>query len=185
MKNMSDKTKRWMFIAGGLVLSAVLVAAIAAQYKTPPAKDAEIPAQSSKSQSVVVEIPDMTEKENTTVVPPIKAPEETESVNGVDKGIEQTIQPDIPKKPTYTEEQLTNPDMKPNGEKAEPEEKEPEKASNPEAPPKNEKQPQGGDTKNGKVYVPGFGWIDDIGEGQGTVGESDGDINKQVGIMGE
>ena len=46
-------------------------------------------------------------------------------------------------------------------------------------------QPQNGDTQNGSIYIEGFGWIPD--EGGGTIQEeihSDGDINKQVGIMG-
>ncbi|EGW36662.1 DUF6550 family protein, partial [Desulfosporosinus sp. OT] len=41
-----------------------------------------------------------------------------------------------------------------------------------------------GDKKDGQVYIPGFGWVKDEGGGsQGKVGKSDGDINKQVGIM--
>ena len=40
-----------------------------------------------------------------------------------------------------------------------------------------------GITNDGKIYVPGFGWIDDIGEGQGTAVDGDGDINKQIGNM--
>ena len=46
-------------------------------------------------------------------------------------------------------------------------------------------QPQNGDTQNGSIYIEGFGWIPD--EGGSSVQhniDSDGDINKQVGIMG-
>lgn len=46
-------------------------------------------------------------------------------------------------------------------------------------------QPQNGDTQNGAIYIEGFGWIPD--EGGSSVQhniDSDGDINKQVGIMG-
>ena len=40
--------------------------------------------------------------------------------------------------------------------------------------------------EDGKIYVPGFGWItDNGGGGQGTTVDGDGDINKQVGNMGE
>lgn len=36
----------------------------------------------------------------------------------------------------------------------------------------------------GKIYVPGFGWIkNEGGGGKGVKVDSDGDINKQVGIM--
>lgn len=187
MKNMNDKTKRWLFIAGGLALSAVLVVAIAGQFRTPPIQDVDIPPQRSSSQNVTVDTPDIAEKEDDIVVPPIQIPEESESANGVDKGNEQTIQPDISEKPTYTEEELKNPDQKPNGDKVTDGDKpqDHDKVEKPVTPPKRDNQPQGGDKKDGQIYVPGFGWIDDIGEGQGTVGESDGDINKQVGIMGE
>ena len=41
------------------------------------------------------------------------------------------------------------------------------KVEKPAEAPKKDDEPQGGDTNNGKIYVPGFGWIDDIGEGQG------------------
>lgn len=45
-------------------------------------------------------------------------------------------------------------------------------------------QPKSGDKKNGKVYIPGFGWVKDEGGGsQGEVVGSDGDIHKQVGQM--
>ena len=65
---------------------------------------------------------------------------------------------------------------------------------NPDTPPVYDKEqttveekssePKSGDKKDGKVYIPGFGWVKDEGGGsQGKVGKSDGDINKQVGIM--
>jgi hypothetical protein len=45
-------------------------------------------------------------------------------------------------------------------------------------------EPQGGEKKDGKVYLPGFGWIEDHGGGgEGKVVDGDGDINKQVGTM--
>lgn len=186
MKNMNDKTKKRLIIAGGLILSAILVTAITYQFKTPPVSDADIPPQNSSSQSVVAN-PDITGKEDTITVPPINIPADSESANGVDKGTEQTIQPDASKKPTYTEEELKNQDKKPNGDKVTENDKaqDHDKVEKPVTPPKTDNQPQGGDKKGDKIYVPGFGWIDDIGEGQGTVVDGDGDINKQVGTMGE
>lgn len=186
MKNMNDKTKKRLFVAGGIALSAVLVMAIAGQFRTPPIQDVDIPSQSSSSPNVVVDNPDITEKEDGIAVPPIQIPEEHESANGVDKGTEQTIQPDTSEKPNYTEEELKNPGQKPNGDKVTENDKaqDHDKVEKPVTPPKTDNQPQGGDKKDGQIYVPGFGWIDDIGEGQGIVVDGDGDINKQVGIMG-
>ena len=185
MKNINEKVKKWLIISGGLVLSVVLLVAIMSQFKAPPINDLNLPDQNSKTQKVAVESPIITEKEDDIKVPPIEIEMETNNANGVDKGTEQTIQPD-PIKPEYTDEQLKNPDQKPNGEKVTEQDKpvEHNKVEKPSTPPKSDNQPQGGEKKNGQIYVPGFGWIDDIGEGQGTVVDGEGDINKQVGIMG-
>ena len=185
MKNINDRIKRWLLIAGGLALSAVLMVAIMSQFKAPPINDLDLPEQNSSTQKVAVENLDITEKEDDIKVPPIRIQEESKASNGIDEGTEQTIQPD-PIKPEYTDEQLKNPDQKPNGEKVTEQDKPTEhnKVEKPSTPPKSDNQPQGGEKKNGQIYVPGFGWIDDIGEGQGTVVDGEGDINKQVGIMG-
>lgn len=185
MKNINNKVKKWLIISGGLVLSMVLFVAIMSQFKVPSINDLDLPDQNSDTQKVAVESPDITEKEDDIKVPPIEIEKEPSNANGVDKGTEQTIQPD-PIKPEYTDEQLKNPDQKPNGEKATEQDKpvEHNKVEKPNTPPKSDNQPQGGEKKNGQIYVPGFGWIDDIGEGQGTVVDGEGDINKQVGIMG-
>jgi hypothetical protein len=185
MKNINEKVKKWLIISSGLVLSAVLLVAIMSQFNVPPINDLDLPDQNSDTQKVAVESPDITGKEDDIKVPPIEIEKETNNANGVDKGTEQTIQPD-PVKPEYTDEQLKNPEQKPNGEKVTEQDKpvEHNKVEKPSTPSKSDNQPQGGEKKNGQIYVPGFGWIDDIGEGQGTVVDGEGDINKQVGIMG-
>ena len=187
MKNINEKVKKWLIISGGLVLSAVLLVAIMSQFKAPPINDLDLPDPNSTTQKVAVESPDMTEKENDIKVSPIEIEKEPNNANGVDKGIEQTIQPD-PIKPEYTDEQLKNPDQKPNGEKVTEKDKpvEHNKVEKPNTPPKSDNEPQGGDVNSkGEIYLPGFGWIKNSGENQRIAGESDGDINKQVGIMGE
>ncbi|WMJ77033.1 MULTISPECIES: DUF6550 family protein [unclassified Sedimentibacter] len=187
MKNINNKVKKWLIISGGLVLSMVLLVVIMNQFKAPPINDLDLPDQNSDTQKVAVESPDITEKEDDIKVPPIEIEKETNNANGVDKGTEQTIQAD-PIKPEYTDEQLINPDQKPNGEKVTEQDKPVEhtKVENPSTSPKSDNQPQGGDVNSkGETYLPGFGWIKNSGENQGIAGESDGDINKQVGIMGE
>lgn len=190
MKNMNDKTKKWLIAAGGLALCAVLVVAITGQFKTEKPTDAPLPSQSSSASDVTVDssAPDTTEKENEVVIQTPDATPPASSDNGaVDTGTEQTIQGDVTK-PEYTEEELKNPDQKPNGEPVTEKDtvQDHDKVETPVTPPKTDDQPQGGDTQNGKIYVPGFGWIDDQGGGgEGVVGESDGDINKQVGTMGQ
>lgn len=90
---------------------------------------------------------------------------------------------------------LTNPKSaeKP-AEPPKPQPKEPEQPQSPDTPPTYEEkdvqpnkpanEPKAGDKNaEGKVYFPGFGWIDDSGPSQGSISESDGDWNKQVGTM--
>ena len=180
---MNNKTKKWLIVIGCLVLCAALVAGISHQFKSQkPADDleaeAELPISSQSDVTVDTDIP--TEKdEDLVVVPPdTTLPENTDN-GAVSSGTAQTIQGDV-SKPEYTEEQLRNPDQKPNGEKVTEDEVEPSENT-----PKTDNQPQGGDTKDGQIYVPGFGWItDNGGGGQGTTVDGDGDINKQVGSMG-
>lgn len=179
MKNMNDKTKKWLFVAGGVAVSIVLIAMIAGQFKKAPIND---------SQNAVVETPDIPDEEKDITVPDVEIPEQSENSNGDDTGTEQTIQPNVSEKPNYTEEELKNPNQKPNGDPVTENDKvqDHDKVEKPVTPPKDDNQPQGGDVNNkGETYLPGFGWIENSGENQGTVVDGDGDINKQVGTMGE
>ncbi len=120
-------------------------------------------------------------------MPEIEIPDMEKADNGaIDTGTEQTIQGDVEKPKEPTEKQLTDPTQKPNGEKVEtpPEPVAHDKVEKPTETPKNNDVPQGGDTNNqGKTYLPGFGWIENSGENQGTTVDGDGDINKQIGNM--
>lgn len=186
MKNMSDKTKRRLVVGVSLAACAILVVLIGSRFMTEPQTDDPIPSQSSEPSDVTVDTD--TEKNSEVVVsaPDISSAAGTDSSvpagGGDDSGTEQTIQSDVAK-PEYSDEQLTNPSQKPNGEGVA---ESPQTENNSGQSPNTsitENQPQGGDTKDGKIYVPGFGWIDDVGEGQGTTVDGDGDINKQVGEM--
>ena len=95
---------------------------------------------------------------------------------------------------TDTEKPETTPPPAPEGktEREDPGEDHPVN-SDPEVPkvttPPAEKEPAnnepapGASNGSGAVYDPVFGWIVP-GNGQETIGDSDGDINKQVGNMG-
>ena len=119
--------------------------------------------------------PPMEETTTPTVeIPDVSAPENTPTQEQADPvlDVEQEDQVDVDltdseKKPETTPPQAASENNEPI-------------VSNPAA-----NQPQNGDTQNGSIYIEGFGWIPD--EGGGTIQEeihSDGDINKQVGIMG-
>lgn len=181
MKNVNDKAIKRLIIAGGIIICVVLVLLISTRLQKEPVTDVAMPETSVASGEVVVddstpaESVESTEKEEVTV-PPIEVTESSDNENGADDtGTEQTIQADIPEKPTYTEEQLTNPTQTPDGEKVEP----PKKGETPKAPVEDvevkDKYTSGG--------LPGFDNVPDGGSNQVVDGESDGDINKQVGTM--
>lgn len=52
-----------------------------------------------------------------------------------------------------------------------------------DAKPSNSEPKVGDRNDKGEIYIAGFGWIKEIGESEGTIIDSDGDINKQVGTM--
>ena len=186
MKNINDKTKRRLIVSGGLIISVILIILISAQFRKEPIAEAELPNESEETVDIILETPQNTEKEEQIIVPEIEITDKETKDNGaIDTGTEQTIQrdPEKPKEPT--KEQLEDPTQKPNGEKVEtpPEPAEHDKVEKPAETQKKNDEPQGGDSNNGKIYVPGFGWIDDVGEGQGTTVDGEGDINKQIGNM--
>jgi len=176
-----NKTKKWLLIAGGLAISAVLVVAIAGQFQTEKPADALLPSQSSSVSDVTVDSNalDNTEKEKDIVTTTSDVTQPASSDNGaVDTGTEQTIQGDVTK-PEYTEEELKNPEQKPNGDSVTENDKvqDHDKVETPVAPPAPSKPSGGGNS------IPGFDNVPNLGENQVIEGKSDGDINKQVGTM--
>lgn len=103
------------------------------------------------------------------------------------------LQPE--KEVTEVEVPLTDPTSTPKPtEPPKPEPKETDKPHSPDTPPiyeEKETQPNkpqdepkaGNKNENGKVLVPGFGWVEQGGPSQGSKSESDGDWNKQIGTM--
>lgn len=174
MKNMNDKRKKQLVAVGGLAVSAALIGMIAWQFRKAPVKDVELSPQIDQVPNVVVESPYITEKEISVV--PIKIPTESETTSEDDTATEQTIQPDIPKKPTYTEEALTNPNQKPNGEQVEPPTPE-----NPN-PPQTQEKPQEKPV-NPTGGLPGFDNVPNMGENKIIEAEDMYENGNKVGIM--
>lgn len=190
---MNIKTKKWLLVAGCLVICAVLVALIGSSFSTQPVRDGDISATDGTNNGVTVSpgsdlsADDTAEPENSDtpaiVVNPSADIPATTSGGAVSTGTEQTIQPDVTK-PEYDEKTLTDPTKTPDGKPV----SEPPKSvdldavTTPDAPVSS--GPQGGDTNNkGQVYVPGFGWIDDVGEGQGTTNDDMYENGNKIGIM--
>lgn len=166
MKNISDKTKKRLAIAGCLAACVVLVVLIGSRFI--PEKSAEQPlsSQSSQSSQVTVNTDEEKGKEVVVATPNTSQPAITE--NGADSsGTDQTIQGDVSKPPAPSKEQLTDPSQKPNS------------SAN--------KGSENGTSTDGSSQsgdgLPGFDNVPNGGPNQVIEVDGDGDINKQVGEM--
>lgn len=185
MKNMNDKTKKRLILAGGVLISAVLLVMIGARFTKEPVTEADVPSQSTEISDVMVEDPNeiaTTEKEEEVTAVPTGVTEEPKQDSGVvDTGTEQKIQEDIPEKPTYTKEQLTDPTQKPNGEKVESPKAE-EKDTTPTATPKPKKT-ETSTEQNASGGLPGFDSVPDGGANQVTEADDMYENGNKIGDM--
>lgn len=182
MKNMNNKTKKWLAVTGGLAVCAVLVMLISQQFQTEKPTDAPLPSQSQASSDVTVDN-GIAGKEITVQKPDITKPENTDN-GAVSTGTEQTIQGDV------TKPQEPEPPKTSDGtDRTPPKDKDhtftPE---NPDTPPtykpdEAEKKPAESKPSGGGNSVPGFDNVPDGGANQVIEVDGDGDINKQVGTM--
>lgn len=202
---MKRKHKQMLLIAGCAVACTVLVAVIGSRFRTPLEITSTGAESSTETESVTMEMePNPEIQETSTERATEETPEETKEIVIQTESAkpaesretkaavpvqtdqkEQAIQPS-PEKPTAPpEEVLSDPTQKPDGEKVEgtPVAEEHEAVVPPSEPPAQAGEPQYWDTQDGKIYVPGFGWIDEIGEGQGTVAEDMYENGNKIGIM--
>jgi len=162
MKNISDKTKKRLIVSVGLAVSIVLIILIAVQFKKEPVKEVAV---SSPSSSATIKPAEATKAQKDIVVQDSKVAEATKSTTqapntAISSGTKQTIQPD-PVKPT-------TPTAKPKStDKTSGTDKKPTVTGNPKTAAKDsttsKTEPKGGEKKDGKIYVPGFGWVKDNG----------------------
>lgn len=188
MSKLSAKTQKGLLVSGLAVLCIVLAIALFSFVGGGGEKSKADIAGNDTGTSVTVN--DIKAEDKTGVAVPdiTKAPAATGSQAPGNEN--PVLNPD---KQQNVEVPITKPTDKP----AEPEKpvvKDEKQTKNPDKPPVYDKQqttvepkssqPKSGDKKDGKVYIPGFGWVkDEGGGGKGEVVNSDGDINKQVGQM--
>jgi Na+-transporting methylmalonyl-CoA/oxaloacetate decarboxylase gamma subunit len=177
---LTDKAKKRLTIAGLGVVCVVLVILVASRFV--PGASSDVTAQPSSTVSDTVspsiqpmepiKVPEVSVQpiDSTAVSPP---PTDTGDSSGTDQTIQaDPVKPSAPTSAPAPQGDITDPKATPTYK--------PEDTTVSEAP-----SPQGGDKKDGMIYVPGFGWIKDEGGGtEVSVGDSDGDINKPVGEMG-
>lgn len=184
---LTDKTKKNLTIAGLGVVCVVFVIVISSQFK--PEAPKEVSVQPSCMVSDEINPDDVIPLPSTEVnVPPINSAESSAPTvdAGDSSGTEQSIQADVIKPTEPPQEVKTDPSKTPDGQKVDkvtPVEH--DKATKPENPTSAD-TPKSGDKKDGKIYVPGFGWIDDNGGGgSGTTVGNPGDelTGNKVGSM--
>jgi len=184
---LTDKTKIRLTIAGLGVVCVVLVIAITSQFELVAPKEASIQPSSTVSDEVnpAEVIPSPSTEENVSIINPTEAsapPADT----GDSTGTEQSIQTEVTRPTEPPQEVKTDPSKTPDGQKVDkvtPVEH--DKVAKPENPTPAD-TPKSGDKKDGKIYVPGFGWIDDNGGGgSGTTVGNPGDelTGNKVGSM--
>ncbi len=93
MKNINDKVKRRLIVSVGLIISVILIILISGQFRKEPIAEAELPNQSEDPIDIILETPEITEKEDEVIVPEIEITDiETKDNGAIDTGTEQTIQ---------------------------------------------------------------------------------------------
>ena len=157
---MTDKRKKVLLITGCGVACLALLLAIGSQFYTPDATKDQAISDQSGGKSLQIDIPAGALSGNGTEDSAAALPNQTDLP-------EQSIQAD-PTKPEVAPEQLTDPTTKPDGEKVDgtPQATDHDNVAKPETTaPVPQDEPQGGETKDGMIYVPGFGWVKDEGGG--------------------
>ena len=190
---MRNKPMKRLVVTGAIIVIVFLVILLGRRFQKEPYTEEPIPKDINTNSEVVVKNPDISETEdkedketkeeteNKVNVAPIIIENPSQENKSEDEKTEQKIQEDISPKPTYTEEQLTDPTKKPNGEKVE-EPKIKEKKTTATLKPEEKKNniPEDNNSSGG---LPGFDDVPDGGANQVIDGDSDGDIDKQVGTM--
>lgn len=195
MSKLSVKTQKMLLVSGLAAICVVLAVAVFSFIGGNSEKEKINIAENDISNNVIVDDIKADDKVETENEVEVSVPEITEPPTG---GTEsqasgnESIVLDIDKQQDV-EVPIAETPQKP----AEPEKpvvKDEEAVKNPDTPPVYDKEqttvetkssePKSGDKKDGNVYIPGFGWVvDEGGGGKGEIVDSDGDINKQVGIM--
>ena len=178
---MKDTTKKRLIIAGLAAVCVLLIFGISKVLYKEPVQTLPEESKAKEEIEIVVDAEDTAvvteESEDTEETKELVI--EAEAENDVDSG-KQEIQPDPEKTedekpeepPALTEDaDTTNSDTQPSYEEPE------------ETTPPADDTPKTGDTKDGMVYVEGFGWLPDEGAGSGTNADDMYENGNKVGIM--
>lgn len=180
---MKDKTKKWLAVVILLAVCAGLLFGIHRMFYREPGREAEGVQATSEETEIYVETEttDVSETENQEAEPQESLVIEAEvatSVSDTEQEIQETpektedAKPGVP--PEVSEDTgIDQPDTPPVYME--------EKAEQPTT--AESQQPKTGDSKDGMVYVEGFGWIKDEGAGSGIYAGDMYENGNKIGIM--
>lgn len=181
---MKENTKKWLVIAGLAVVCVLLVFGISRVLYKEPVQSLPKESKNEEGKELVIDDQssgetDRTEEETGLVIDTEPEAEKIEDgQQAIQKEPEKTENEKPQEPPAPAEDaDVTNPNTRPAYE-------EPEKTT----PPTNDKStadntPKTGDAKDGLVYVEGFGWLTDEGEGSVINADDMYENGNKVGIM--
>lgn len=196
-KTENNKNKNFALTIGGL--SALCVAVLAGAYFLTKEPENEFTPTSTESNSVTNTWDEKTDID--TVVPTATTQEDNQVTGNITDNTQTIVSVDDnetvtdlsgstpkedaedtkPSEPPQTNDDTTNPDKQPEYDDTVP--TTPEPTENPSQPGNNPPAENPDDSHPGQVYDPVFGWIT-TGDTQQDNVDNDGDINKQIGTMG-
>ncbi|RKD32390.1 DUF6550 family protein [Lacrimispora algidixylanolytica] len=191
---LSDRKKKWCIVIGISVLCIILVIAIVSRFKKETLVEAEATtaAMITTTDSPTISTLSVTGEETTTPVTtqevsvqPTSTEAEIQNMDtGDSSGIEQSIQPEVTKPAEPLNEAKKDPTKTPSGEKVttavQAEESEVKSTTAPTQSSSSESE----DNHEGKIYVPGFGWVEDNGGSvSGTTAEDMFENGNKIGSM--
>jgi len=169
-------------IIGGIVTVAAIagVVLMTTSFHTPPKRIAKTDETIEESKEISVSI--NTEKQDVKKYEPIVDVETGEEVIAeVQENVPPEPKPEPPKEAPKASGDYNNPNTPPTYTK---EQTHVETTANNESVKQTQTPKNGTKQSNGnKVYVEGFGYVEDSGPAQSITVHSDGDINKMVGTM--
>lgn len=173
MKKLTDKSRRTLAVAGIGIVCVALIIGISYRFSPGKVKASDVVSSStSSSNGVVVEAVGTDSASLGSSSSSVSAASATGSSSTTDQKIQSDVsKPAAPSSKPQAQGSTANPSQTPSYSSRD----------------TTSGQSSGGQNfqkKDGKIYVPGFGWVtDNGGGGAGTSGTDSGDINKQVGQM--
>ena len=195
---MTEKRKKYWIFAGGVLVCILLIYVIGTQFQKEEKQPIGVLETETESETDLIIEPDtITEnadpeqtetetlmedsEEETGTIDETESKEETTQEKT--DAVKQSIQPEVTKPEEPESEVLADSTQKPDGTPAEiPAETTGTGAA--ASPEPEVSEPQAGDTNEGQIYIPGFGWVEDEGGGVNSVPLDDMYENgNKIGIM--